>query len=71
MIMSMIYYFRGGWKKVKLYFMLGLPTETPEDRLAIADLANKIVQIAIDDNALATAPFPMTSANLLTSTSLP
>ena len=34
--------FRGGWKKVKLYFMLGLPTETPEDRLAIADLANKI-----------------------------
>ena len=34
--------FRGGWKKVKLYFMLGLPTETPEDRFAIADLANKI-----------------------------
>jgi len=34
--------FRGGWKKVKLYFMLGLPTETPEDRFAIAELANKI-----------------------------
>ena len=34
--------FRGGWKKVKLYFMLGLPTETPEDRRAIAELANKI-----------------------------
>ena len=34
--------FRGGWKKVKLYFMLGLPTETPEDRTAIAELANKI-----------------------------
>ena len=34
--------FRGGWKKVKLYFMLGLPTETPEDRMEIAELANKI-----------------------------
>jgi radical SAM superfamily enzyme YgiQ (UPF0313 family) len=34
--------FRGGWKKVKLYFMLGLPTETPEDRREIAELANKI-----------------------------
>ena len=34
--------FRGGWNKVKLYFMLGLPTETSEDRTAISDLANKI-----------------------------
>ena len=34
--------FRGGWNKVKLYFMLGLPTETEEDRVAISDLANKI-----------------------------
>lgn len=34
--------FRGGWNKVKLYFMLGLPTETEEDRAAISDLANKI-----------------------------
>ena len=34
--------FRGGWSKVKLYFMLGLPTETEEDRVAISDLANKI-----------------------------
>ena len=34
--------FRGGWNKVKLYFMLGLPTETDEDRVAISDLANKI-----------------------------
>ena len=34
--------FRGGWNKVKLYFMLGLPTETEEDRTAISDLANKI-----------------------------
>ena len=34
--------FRGGWKKVKLYFMLGLPTETPEDRREIAELANRI-----------------------------
>lgn len=34
--------FHGGWNKVKLYFMLGLPTETEEDRKAIARLANEI-----------------------------
>ncbi len=34
--------FRGGWQKVKLYFMLGLPTETEEDRKEIAHLANEI-----------------------------
>ena len=34
--------FSGGWNAVKLYFMLGLPTETDEDILGIADLANKV-----------------------------
>lgn len=34
--------FEGGWQKVKLYFMLGLPYETEEDMKAIAELANKI-----------------------------
>ena len=34
--------FEGGWQKVKLYFMLGLPTETTEDQEAIAELANEI-----------------------------
>ena len=34
--------FEGGWQKVKLYFMLGLPYETDEDRRAIAELANQI-----------------------------
>ncbi len=34
--------FLGGWTKVKLYFMLGLPTETKEDMEGIAELANKI-----------------------------
>ncbi len=34
--------FAGGWQKVKLYFMLGLPTETKEDQEAIASLANQI-----------------------------
>ena len=34
--------FEGGWQKVKLYFMLGLPTETVEDQKAIAELANQI-----------------------------
>lgn len=36
--------FSGGWNSVKLYFMLGLPTETDEDVLGIADLAHKIIQ---------------------------
>lgn len=34
--------FQGGWKRVKLYFMLGLPGETDEDIAAIAELANDI-----------------------------
>jgi radical SAM family uncharacterized protein len=34
--------FSGGWNSVKLYFMLGLPTETDEDVLGIADLAQKV-----------------------------
>lgn len=33
--------FKGGWNKVKFYFMLGLPTETEEDMKAIAELANE------------------------------
>jgi radical SAM family uncharacterized protein len=36
--------FEGGWSSVKLYFMLGLPTETDEDVLGIADLARKVLQ---------------------------
>ncbi len=35
--------FSGGWSNVKLYFMLGLPTETDEDVLGIADLVFKIL----------------------------
>nr|MCR5668144.1 TIGR03960 family B12-binding radical SAM protein [Lachnospiraceae bacterium] len=34
--------FKGGWQKVKLYFMLGLPTETDEDMMAIPELANEV-----------------------------
>jgi radical SAM family uncharacterized protein len=32
-----------GWQQVKLYFMCGLPTETDEDVLAIADLAKRVI----------------------------
>ncbi|WP_105617966.1 TIGR03960 family B12-binding radical SAM protein [Vallitalea okinawensis] len=35
--------FKGGWDKVKLYFMMGLPTETMEDISGIKDLAYSIV----------------------------
>ena len=37
--------FEGGWNKVKLYFMLGLPTETEEDMRAIPELANEIAKL--------------------------
>ncbi len=37
--------FNGGWSGVKLYFMLGLPTETLEDVEGIADLAHKVVEV--------------------------
>ena len=42
MILGSTMAFEGGWTRVKLYFMLGLPTETEEDIRGIADLANKI-----------------------------
>ena len=35
--------FEQGWKAVKLYFMMGLPTETDEDIVGIANLAQKVV----------------------------
>ncbi len=35
--------FKGGWTAVKLYFMIGLPTETDEDVLGIGTLAQKVV----------------------------
>ena len=37
--------FEGGWTRVKLYFMLGLPTETQEDIRGIAELSNKIAAV--------------------------
>ncbi len=36
--------FNGGWNRVKLYFMVGLPTETEEDLQGIIDLSNAIVE---------------------------
>ena len=35
--------YASGWRQVKLYFMCGLPTETDEDVLAIAELARKVI----------------------------
>ena len=37
--------FENGWRRVKLYFMMGLPTETDEDVLGIARLANHVLEI--------------------------
>lgn len=35
--------FAGGWNNVKLYYMLGLPTETDEDIVGIAEMANQVL----------------------------
>ena len=43
--------FSGGWNNVKLYFMLGLPTETDEDVLGIAELVYKVIH-AWKENAV-------------------
>lgn len=40
--------FLGGWTRVKLYFMLGLPTETEEDMRGIAELSDKIARLYYD-----------------------
>ena len=40
--------FKCGWNKVKLYFMLGLPTETSEDVQGIADVAEKLAELYYD-----------------------
>lgn len=37
--------FKAGWSSVKLYFMIGLPTETDEDIKGIADLAYKVLDM--------------------------
>ena len=55
--------FSGGWNGVKLYFMLGLPTETDEDVLGIADLAEKIYQAWKE-----TTPNPRRGVNITVST---
>jgi len=34
--------YAAGWRQVKLYFMIGLPTELPEDRAAIVELCNRV-----------------------------
>ena len=40
--------FKGGWNRVKLYFMLGLPTETVEDMQGIAELSEKVAEVYYD-----------------------
>ncbi len=41
--------FHGGWTKVKFYFMLGLPTETEEDRQGIPELCQRAATLFFDE----------------------
>lgn len=43
--------FEHGWRGVKLYFMIGLPTETPEDLDAIVELCLKVERLALESGA--------------------
>lgn len=40
--------FRNGWQSVKMYFMIGQPTETDEDVIAIAELGNTVIRRTMD-----------------------
>jgi radical SAM family uncharacterized protein len=40
--------FERGWQKIKLYFMIGLPTETEDDLQGIVDIANRVVEIGLE-----------------------
>jgi len=40
--------FSRGWRKMKLYFMIGLPSETDEDVIGIADLGKRMLDIALE-----------------------
>lgn len=40
--------FAGGWTNVKLYFMIGLPTETDTDVVGIAELAGRVLDVYFD-----------------------
>ena len=42
-----------GWRAFKLYFMIGLPTETDEDVVAIATLAYKVANLKVDSGQIA------------------
>ena len=42
LIKAVSYAFKEGWSRIKLYFMLGLPTETDEDVLGIKDIAYRV-----------------------------
>jgi len=45
-----------GWKSIKLYFMIGLPTETEEDVLEIVELARRVKKAARGDRKGGRAP---------------
>ena len=45
LIKTVVAAYGAGWRQVKLYFMCGLPTETDEDVLQIADLAKRVIDV--------------------------
>ena len=48
LITAVSYVFKEGWSTIKLYFMIGLPTETDEDVMGIKELAYKVKDIFFD-----------------------
>ncbi|MGM0501038.1 MAG: TIGR03960 family B12-binding radical SAM protein [Bacillota bacterium] len=62
--------FESGWRRVKLYFMIGLPTETKEDLQGIVDLATKIADLG-DEIRLNSDDKRRVSVNVSVSTFVP
>ncbi|MSU02870.1 TIGR03960 family B12-binding radical SAM protein [Tissierella pigra] len=48
LVNTVSYVFKEGWSTIKLYFMVGLPTETDEDVMGIKDLAYKVKDMFFD-----------------------
>jgi radical SAM family uncharacterized protein len=44
LIKTVVVAYKSGWRQVKLYFMCGLPTETDEDVVAIAQVASRVIE---------------------------
>ena len=63
--------FEEGWSTIKLYFMIGLPTETMDDIAGIVDLAKRVLRIGEEVRRNTTRPMKKIQVNVSVSTFVP